>query len=137
MKKIIVLILTVMIMIPYSAFAFDFDGYSNDELIALNAELVAELVSRGIEKTATVVPGRYIVGKDIPAGKYILKNNTDGTAYIAVFKDNLQKYKDSESVRAINLYEGRETLFSLEEGQVLEIRHQRIQVTISVGIVFQ
>ena len=115
----------------------DLSGYTDAEILAINAQIRAEIANRKIEKTATVPPGKYLVGRDLPAGQYILKNTSGDTAYIAIFKDNANKYKDSEAVNAFNFWADRETTVTLEDGQLFEVRHQTIEVTVSAGIVFQ
>ena len=115
----------------------DLSEYSDEDLLAINVQVQAEIANRYLEKTASVTPGKYLVGSDIPAGKYILKNTSGDTVYIAIFKDNKQSYKDSEALDRFNFYADRETSITLEEGTVFEVRHHTIDVTITKGIVFQ
>lgn len=115
----------------------DLSGYNDAELLTIYAQVRNEIFNRRIEKTATVTPGKYLVGRDLPAGQYVLNNTSGETVYIAVFKDNAKSYKDSEAVERFNFYADRETTITLEEGQVFEVRHHRIEITVSSGIVFK
>ena len=95
MKKRFCLFVVLLILSGLTiAFAtgIDFSSYSDAELISIVEQLNAELVARGISKTASITPGSYLVGRDIPAGKYVLKNDTEGTAYYLIYKDDLIQY---------------------------------------------
>ena len=48
----------------------DLSQLSDEEIISLMDQVNNEIVKRGIEKTAKLSKGTYIVGVDIPAGKY-------------------------------------------------------------------
>ena len=50
----------------------DLAGLSDDELLALENRIQAEIVARHIEGVATLPAGAYIAGKDVPVGAYIL-----------------------------------------------------------------
>ena len=139
MKKMLLLVLIFSIMvcsIP-TALALDFSMYSDEELLSIIQELNSELIARGIEKTAEIIPGSYLVGRDIPAGKYVLTNLADDTAYYLIYQDNLQNYKDSEALDRGNIYAKNETYIVLEDGQVLSTRHQTLNLTISAGVSFK
>ncbi len=49
----------------------DLSQLSDEEIVSLMDQVNNEIVRRGIEKTAKLSKGTYIVGVDIPAGKYI------------------------------------------------------------------
>ena len=50
----------------------DLSGLSDDELLALENRIQAEIVARRIEGVAALPAGAYIAGKDVPVGTYIL-----------------------------------------------------------------
>ena len=140
MKKSFCLFVVLLILSGLTiAFAtgIDFSSYSDAELISIVEQLNAELVARGISKTASITPGSYLVGRDIPAGKYVLKNDTEGTAYYLIYKDDLQYYSDNEALNKGNIYAGKECFITLEEGQALKTRHETLNLTISAGVLFQ
>ena len=75
MKK---LVLAVTLLALFVGFAYaeplDYSGMSDDELIAVYQGALAEIQSRGlvIGEERTLREGKYIIGKDIPAGSYII-----------------------------------------------------------------
>lgn len=141
MKKLLCICVTTLVLIgipvAYAAGIIDFSAYTDEELITIIEELNTELVARGIGKTATISPDTYLVGRDIPTGKYVLTNDTEDTAYYLIYKDNSQSYKDNEALDRGNLYAGKECFIVVEEGQVLTTRHQPLKLTISAGVVFE
>ena len=46
-------------------------GMSDAEVVSLLERVNAEVVRRGLRKTATLPKGAYIAGRDIPAGRYV------------------------------------------------------------------
>lgn len=76
MKKVLALVLALTLLtVPlYAAVAtgVDFSSMTDEELTALKQQLDAEMLERGMVKTAVLPMGMYIVGKDIPQGDYEL-----------------------------------------------------------------
>ena len=68
-----VCLLLICLLLTSTAFAdtVDLTAMSNEEIIELLNQVNSEIVSRGINKTATLPQGTYNAGSDIPAGKYI------------------------------------------------------------------
>ena len=85
MKKVFVLVLVLILLsVPlYTALAtgVDLSGMTNDELTAMKQQVDAEMLERGIAKTAILLPGEYIIGSDIPAGTYALSINSEDPGY--------------------------------------------------------
>ena len=74
MKKWLAVVFVLLLMACSSlslAEGIDISTLSDDELVALMNRVQEEIVARHIEGTATLAEGKYIVGKDIPAGTYI------------------------------------------------------------------
>lgn len=75
MKKSMVLILTTVMIAVISSFAWadtiDLSGYDDTALVELLRQVQQEIVDRNIEKTAELPSGKYIGGRDIPAGTFI------------------------------------------------------------------
>lgn len=72
MKKLFLLIvalLLVSIMVVYAE-GIDLSGMSDEDISRLYNEVVNEMSSRGVLKSGDLIPGEYIVGKDIAAGSY-------------------------------------------------------------------
>lgn len=71
-RRLFCLLLVSMLLIPVAlADKVDLSSMSDDEIVALLTQVNNEVVSRGINKTATLPQGSYIGGKDLPVGKYI------------------------------------------------------------------
>lgn len=76
MKKLIAVCLILAMMVPVAmAESVGLSSMTVDELIALKASIVGELMSRGEIKEANIPAGSYTVGKDIPVGAYSIKTN--------------------------------------------------------------
>lgn len=71
-RRFVCCLLVFLLLIP-AAFAdsINLSSLSDAEIVDLLTKVNAEIVSRGINKTAKLPQGAYIAGKDIPAGKYI------------------------------------------------------------------
>lgn len=67
----LLLLLTVFSVAHADAEEMDVSRLTDEELVSLMRLVNDELVKRGIEKTAVLSKGTYIVGIDIPAGKYL------------------------------------------------------------------
>lgn len=73
MKKLIIAVL-IAVMIPVIALAdVDLASMSFEELKALQQAINEEIVKRPEWKEVIVPSGKWIVGKDIPAGDYSIK----------------------------------------------------------------
>ena len=75
MKKYIAIILTIAMLIGTSLLVWsdpiDLSGYDDTALVELLSQVQQEIVNRNIEKTAELPAGKYIGGRDIPAGTFI------------------------------------------------------------------
>ena len=70
--RVICCLLVCMLLVPVAvADTIDLSKLSNDEIVELLGKVNAELVNRGITKTAKLPQGTYTAGQDLPAGKYI------------------------------------------------------------------
>ena len=71
-RRFVCLLSVCFLLIPAAvADTVDLASMSNEEIISLLNGVNAEIVRRGINKTATLPQGTYNAGIDIPAGKYI------------------------------------------------------------------
>ena len=70
MKRFISLLFALVFAVSVAAADLDLSGMKYDELIALQRQLVAEIMSRPEWKEVTVPAGKWEIGEDIPAGKY-------------------------------------------------------------------
>ena len=78
-RRFACLLLAILTLaLPAMAETIDLSKLSDQEIVALLEEVNAEIVSRGINKTATLPQGAYIAGKDLPAGRYIFTCRATG-----------------------------------------------------------
>lgn len=82
MKKLIILIVLCLLVSSASA-ELDLSGYSYDQLLDLQKSVTAEIISRPEWKEVTVPAGTWIIGEDIPAGEYCIKNTADSLNIIS------------------------------------------------------
>ena len=70
--RFVCLLLACLLLIPVAvADTVDLSAMTNDEIVALLDQVNAEIVNRGINKTAKLPQGTYLAGSDIPVGRYI------------------------------------------------------------------
>lgn len=72
MKRIIILALIVLMAIPAAAEDLDLAKLSYADLAALGKKCQDEMITRPEWKQAKVPQGIYLIGEDIPAGKYTI-----------------------------------------------------------------
>ena len=65
------LLAALFLSLPALAETVDLSKMTDDEIVSLLEAVNAEVVSRGINKTANLPQGTYIAGRDLPAGRYI------------------------------------------------------------------
>ena len=68
----------LLLALPAMAETVDLSKMTDDEIVALLTSVNNEIVSRGINKTASLPQGSYIGGKDLPAGRYIFTCKATG-----------------------------------------------------------
>ena len=140
--SLVILLIAAMMLCMASAMAekIDLKALSNDELTALLDQTNAEMVRRGISKTATLAKGTYTAGVDLPAGKYTFTCLATGSDWgnVTVQADhgtgNLVLW---EVVSAPKNGEAPETIYmTLHDGDELE-SGVPFSLTIGAGITFQ
>lgn len=148
MKKTFVLLLVFALLCSSVAYATEIDlsSYTDEEIVALLAQVQNEVVNRHIEKTATLPMGTYITGKDIPAGNYVyaitvVDAETYGDGYLSGIV-SIRSIKDAEDEYPSKLFElVRNTeefvcYISLEKGDTF-ISPVPFTLTISSGVMFK
>ena len=104
MKKLIVCVIALCMMISLAS-AEDLSSLSFDQLLTLQKEVTAELISRPEWKEVTVPAGTWTIGTDIPAGFYSIKNTSDSLNLVET--DGLYKaLKGGEIVGKTEFKEG-------------------------------
>lgn len=135
-------VLLVLLLLTPAALADlpDLSQLTNDEVAELLTLVNAEVVKRGITKTAKLPQGAYIGGKDVPAGRYIFTSLATGddwgnvTVYSEGGKGDLLIW---EVVSAPKNGAAQETIFiSLNDGDELK-SGVPFSLTIMGGAVFE
>ena len=87
MKKIICLIILFIFLLVscMNVYALDLSNYTDEDLSLLYEQLMDEMNERCIEKIAHLEAGKYIGGRDIPTGDYLIfVDNTNGADDIKI-----------------------------------------------------
>lgn len=148
MKRFIAILLSALLLSSCglaAAASIDLAALSDDEIIALSQRMQEEFVNRKIEKTATLPDGSYTIGKDIPAGTYILKGIHEGTWWTSIYLYTAQEMLKEEDIRKaekdITLFDSSgEKAYRLvvADGDVLIVSGKgKVTLTISSGVVFE
>ena len=148
MKRFVSFILTLcMVVLPMSVVlaenpakeVLDLSGYSDEDIIAINAQVQAEIFNRHLEKTATLPEGNFTAGRDIPVGTYVLKLlSRDAFSTFTVRAKNAPEDEDPK----VYFYFGDDDVgkdynLTLEEGDIVSVHNCSVSITISMGIVFR
>ena len=100
MKRILSLTLSVLMVLAISTTCFadvDLSGMSYDELVALKDQINLAIWQSDEWQEVEVPLGVWIVGEDIPAGKWTIKATTGNTTYVLVGDEPTE---DGTSVKA-------------------------------------
>ena len=91
MKKLICILLVCIIpVIAYAA--VELSSMSYNDLLSLQKQIVAEIMSRPEWKEVTVPAGSWRVGEDIPAGTYSMRSDFAG---VTVWRREIDDYADN------------------------------------------
>ena len=140
MKKRIFALITSMIILGSSTSVMadvpDISGLTDEEIVQLLADVQQAVVDRNIEKTATLAAGDYLVGTDIPAGRYILYCKYEGWywATLSILDINGEE-RFNEELHSSNTPEGTFHI-SLAEGETLHLTDEST-LTVDVGVTFE
>ena len=148
MKRFIAILLSALLLSSCglaAAASIDLAAMSDDEIIALSQRMQEEFVNRKIEKTATLPDGSYTIGKDIPAGTYILKGIHEGTWWTSIYLYTAQEMLKEEDIRKaekdITLFDSsgeKAYRLVLADGDVLIVSGKgKVTLTIRSGVVFE
>lgn len=147
MKRVLSWVFVVLFIFGNTAIAesVNLKGFTDEEIITLYESIKSEIVLRKIEKTAKLPQGEYLIGKDIPAGTYILRGThssdwwTDVYIYTAI---EMQKSKDERKAeKAITVFDHSGEVvhkITLNDGDALNvIGSGEISITVSTGVLFE
>ena len=146
MKKLLSVMLALLILVSAAGVAFAADlnlsDYTDEEIVEMLAALQQELLDRKIRKAASLAPGRYVVGEEIPAGAYDITCRYEGErwANIMIFDAEGEQIFDAAVYDAGNEaaeVRGEGTWhIRLSEGDVLEITGPAT-LTVATGVLFE
>ena len=141
MKKLVALLLVLGMMLSACvayAINIDLSKYSDAELVELVGLLNQALIDRKIVKKATLSAGEYIVGEDIPVGKYTM-TALDASSFMGT---SVYIYKDNSNTTLGNtkeleyLDQGQQLIVNLEKGNVVSI-DGNVTLEVFTGVKFQ
>ena len=139
--RFLCLLLVSLLVVPFAlADKVDLSSFTDDEIVELLDQVNSELVSRGIEKSATLQAGKYTVGKDLPAGAYIITCETDANHHGIVWAsdptDDLDNQYPSVLYKHVSFNEKEQFRITLEDGGILNLPFTAT-LTISTGLIFK
>lgn len=119
MKKLL-LIFCIMLFLAASALAesINLDELTLDELVELRRRINAEITERLAETEVVFYPFDYVVGTDIPAGRYIItgESSSSSRGYLYLRADGTEDFSWLAYLKV-----GEEYYIELEEGDILRI----------------
>ncbi len=141
LRRLFCLLLVTLLMVPAAlAETSALSSLTDDEILSLLKDVNNEIVSRKLNKTATLPKGAYVAGREIPVGSYIFTCLATGDDW-----GNLTVYADEGKGSQIlwNVIsapdEGEEpdqVFISLNEGDELESGCP-FSLTVMTGAIFQ
>ena len=105
MKKLVFVLLAVLIMaLPVLGQTNDVRSLSDDQLRSLYETIKAEISRRGLDSVEmTLQEGKYIIGKDIPAGSYrITCLSTEGESLNSMYNSLGSAYDSLDNSSGTN-----------------------------------
>ena len=118
----------------------DISRLTDDEVIVLLGKVNEEIVRRGIAKSADLPAGKYVGGRDLPAGSYIITCKTDekhhGIIWVSAAADDLDNQYPSILYDHVGFSSEEQYRVSIEEGGILNLPFAAT-VTISAGLFFK
>lgn len=99
MKKILAIALALILIGAAAYAAIDLSGMSFDELLELRAQVDAALWASDGWTEAKVPAGKYLVGDDIPAGRWTITSATKYAVFVGIILPD-GNYDESYSLSA-------------------------------------
>lgn len=118
----------------------DLSSMTDDEIVELLGLVQKELVSRGIQQSAELPAGKYVGGRDLPAGSYIITCKTDdnhhGIIWVSAASDDLSNNYPSILYEHVSFNMEEQFRVTIEEGGILNLPFAAT-ITISPGVFFR
>ena len=140
-RRFLCCLLVLLLMIPAAlADVPDLSGLTDDEIVELLGKVNEEMMSRGISKSAELPAGKYVGGKDLPAGAYIITCKTDdnhhGIVWVSAAADDLNNQYPSILYEHVSFSSEEQFRVTIEEGGILNLPFAAT-LTISSGVFFK
>lgn len=119
MKKLIALILIIALAAPVALADIDLSGMTFDELMDLQQQLTAALWASDGWQEVEVPVGYYVVGDDIPAGRWSV--TSDGYIFIRLYSSLKQYLAGNDWIGGYGGEAGSKVNLTLADGEVLEV----------------
>lgn len=104
----------------------DYSNLSLEQLISMRATLDTEIEKRMADLSTKLIPGTYVVGRDVKAGSYILLGLMDkgsgGYSPQALVAESSENASYSEYIDYSYMKEGTKWFITVVDGNVIEIR---------------
>lgn len=131
MKKILCAVLTMMMFFSFAFAEIDLKSMSTEDLQALYTKVVMELLSR-TDTSVTLTQGIWVVGRDIPSGRYNLKADN---VIVSVYKSEDsaidEVYSEMRSYYTLSSLIGSNEVgnLTLREGEAVSIEIGNVKFT--------
>ncbi len=140
-RRFLCCLLVCLLLIPAAmADVPDLSGLTDDEIVELLGKVNEEMMSRGINKSAELPAGKYVGGKDLPAGAYIITCKTDdnhhGIVWVSAAADDLNNQYPSILYEHVSFNCEEQFRVTIEEGGILNLPFAAT-LTISSGVFFK
>lgn len=140
-RRFLCCLLVLLLLIPAAlADVPDLSGLTDDEIVELLGKVNEEMMSRGISKSAELPAGKYVGGKDLPAGAYIITCKTDdnhhGIVWVSAAADDLNNQYPSILYEHVSFSSEEQFRVTIEEGGILNLPFAAT-LTISSGVFFK
>ena len=121
MKKIILLVF-VLILAASALAEIDLTGMTFDELLQLRADVDAAIWASDGWQEVEVMEGVYIIGEDIPEGRWAIKCTNPSGGMYTLYPDKDAYLKGGASYIDLNIFNGGDTVNTLfDNGQYLKL----------------
>ena len=142
MKRLICLFLSCWILLGTIASAessFDVTAYSLTELIEIRALIDNQIGVLASTPSEDLVPGKYIVGRDIAAGSYIIHGlmdkGPDGYTPQVLIAESMKDIEYSEYINYEYMKDGEKWYINVTSENVIEVRSGTVSIEKSPALI--
>ena len=124
MRKLlgIIAVLCIAMTTPALAYNVDLKALSDEEILQLKEDVIAEIKERDLALSDVMHEGTYTIGEDIAAGSYmVVPADGERHASIAVC-ETAETYKDQIIYEQHYLSDGDSVVINLKDGNILMVK---------------